>query len=98
MQFIFPALAYIYVYEKVLMKKNIDIKKSQGIDKILLIVYGLVFGVSYIFSLLMLYFLTGKVEFETSLITATAVNHFVFISIASDMHKRYNSILNYQIK
>jgi two-component system LytT family sensor kinase len=92
MQFIFPALAYVYVYEKILVKKNINLKKPQGIDKTLVIIYGLVFVVSYIFSFLMIYFATGKVEFETSFVTATAINNFVFIAAALDIHKRYDSI------
>lgn len=92
MQFIFPALAYVYVYEKILINKKIDIEKPQGIDKVLVAIYILVFMTSYAFSFLIIYLATGKVEFETSLVTATAVNNFVFISAALDSHKRYDSI------
>lgn len=92
MQFIFPALAYVYVYEKVLINKKIDIKKPQGIDKATVLVYILVFITSYAFSFLMIYLATGKVEFETSFVTANAVNNFLLISVALDMHKRFDSI------
>lgn len=92
MQFVFPALAYVYVYEKILISKNIDITKPQGIDKILIIVYGLNFVISFCFNLLMIFLVTGKVEFETSFVAATALNNFIFLSVALDMHKKYDSI------
>ena len=57
--FIFPALAYVYVYEKILVYKKIDLKKPQGMDKTLFITYGFVFVISYIFSFLVLYLAIG---------------------------------------
>lgn len=91
MQFIFPALAYVYVYEKIVAYKKIDIKKA-GIEKTFFLSYGLVFVISYSFSFLLLYFVTGKIDYEISFVTATAMNNFLFIAIALNIHNKFDSI------
>jgi|GEM_PF-1339610 len=96
-QFIIPALAYVYVYEKLRVNKKIDLKKPQGIDKTLIITYGLVFVISYVFSFLMIYFATGKVEFEKSFVAATAINYFLYIGVALAIHKLTGSIPIYRL-
>lgn len=91
MQFIFPALAYVYVYEKRIRDKKIDIKII-GIEKTFCLTYVLVFVVSYVFSFLLIYFATSKVEFEKSFVSATAFNNFLFIAVALQTHSRFDSI------
>ncbi len=92
MQFIFPALIYVYVYEKILIKNNIDVNKPQDIDKYAVSSYLLNFIFSFTFSLLMIYLATEKVEFEDAFVTATALNNFIFISMAINIHNRFDSI------
>lgn len=91
MQYIFPALTYVYFYEKKITYKKIDIKKV-GIEKTFLLSYGLVFITSYIFSVLLIYFATGKIEYEKSFVSATALNNFLFIAFALQIHNKFGSI------
>ncbi|MFA9195716.1 histidine kinase [Flavobacterium sp. FBOR7N2.3] len=91
MQFIFPTVAYVYFYEKRIIHKKIDLKKV-GIEKTFLLTYGLVFVISYVFSFLLIYFATGKIEYEYSFVSATAFNNFLFIAIALNMHNKFNVI------
>lgn len=91
-QFIFPAFAYVYVYEKIITYKKIDIK-IVGIEKTFFLSYGLVFITSCAFSFLLFYFVTGKIEFENSFVAAaTTVTNFMFLSIALLFHNRFDSI------
>lgn len=90
MQFIFPAVAYVYVYEKRIIDKKIDIKKL-GIEKTFFSTCLLVFVVSYVFSFLMIYFATGKIELLKSFVSATAMNNFLFIAVALNTHQIYRS-------
>ena len=92
MQFIIPAFAYVYVYEKILVYKKIDLKKLQTFNKISRITYGLIFVVSYVFSFLLLYFVTGKMEYLKALDIAISINYFVILEIALDIHEKTGSI------
>lgn len=90
-QFVFPPLVYVYFYEKRLVKKKIDIFKS-GFEKTFFISYGLLYLFSFVFSFVLLYLATGKIEFENAFVSATAPNNFLFISIALNIHCKINSI------
>lgn len=91
MQFVFPALTYVYFYEKKIAYKKIDLKKV-GIEKTFLLSYVVVFITSYTFSFLLIYFATGKIEYEKSFVSATALNNFLFIAFALQIHNKFGSI------
>jgi len=52
----------------------------------------LVFVISYALYFLIIFFATGKVEFEGLLVTATGINNFIFTAIALNTHKQFVSI------
>ena len=90
--FIIPALVYVFVYEKILVYKKKDLKKPIGLDVTFFISWGVLLAIHYVFSFLLLYFETGKIEYSLSESTASALNIFLLLGIASDLHKKNDSI------
>ncbi len=92
-KFLFPALAYEYVYERLLKKNKIYSKSPNILPFVISGEFAFIFVFSLISSFLLLYVVIGKFEFLKSFETASHLVFFMFIIIFSyQVHKRYNII------
>lgn len=86
-KFIIPALVFVYYYEELLEKKNVDII-TIGIEKTFFISYFIIIVLHSIIIFLVLYFGTKKIDYLHFFDAWESANYFMYISIININHKK----------
>lgn len=86
-KFIIPALVFVYYYEELLERKNVDII-TIGIEKTFFISYFIIIVFHSIIIFLVLYFGTKKIDYLHFFDALGSANYFMYISIININHKK----------